>query len=81
MPAKRGPASNIVDALDILKVSRIDHGVRCVDDPQLLARLIEQQIHLTVCPLSNTKLKVFSSMETAQYYRTTASRYQRRCQF
>jgi len=60
---EEGPASNIVDALDILKVSRIDHGVRCVDDPQLLARLIEQQIHLTVCPLSNTKLKVFSSME------------------
>lgn len=60
---EEGPSSNITDALDILKVSRIDHGVRCVDDPQLVSRLIEQQIHLTVCPLSNTKLKVFQSME------------------
>lgn len=60
---EEGPSSNIIDALDILKVSRIDHGVRCVDDPQLVARLIAQQIHLTVCPLSNTKLKVFQSME------------------
>jgi adenosine deaminase len=60
---EEGPSSNITDALDILKVSRIDHGVRCVDDPQLVARLIEQKVHLTVCPLSNTKLNVFDSME------------------
>ena len=44
-------------------MSRIDHGVRCVDDPQLVTRLIDEKIHLTVCPLSNTKLKVFASME------------------
>lgn len=60
---EEGPSSNIVDALDILKVSRIDHGIRCVDDPHLVTRLIEQQVHLTVCPLSNTKLKVFNSMD------------------
>ena len=60
---EEGPSSNIIDALDILQVSRIDHGVRCVDDPQLVTRLIDEQIHLTVCPLSNTKLKVFASME------------------
>ena len=59
---EEGPSSNIVDALDILHVSRIDHGVRCVDDPQLVARLIEEKTHLTMCPLSNTKLKVFASM-------------------
>ena len=60
---EEGPSSNITDALDILQVSRIDHGVRCVDDPQLVSRLIEEKVHLTVCPLSNTKLKVFQSME------------------
>ena len=60
---EEGPSSNIIDALDILQVSRIDHGVRCVDDPQLVTRLIDEQVHLTVCPLSNTKLKVFASME------------------
>ena len=60
---EEGPSSNIIDALDILQVSRIDHGVRCVDDPQLVSRLVEQKVHLTVCPLSNTKLKVFQSME------------------
>ncbi|MDO7555948.1 MAG: adenosine deaminase, partial [Oceanospirillaceae bacterium] len=60
---EEGPSSNIIDALDILQVSRIDHGVRCVDDPQLVTRLIDEKIHLTVCPLSNTKLKVFASME------------------
>ena len=60
---EEGPSSNIIDALDILRVSRVDHGVRCVDDPQLVARLIEEKVHLTVCPLSNTKLKVFGSME------------------
>ena len=53
---EEGPSSNIIDALDILQVSRIDHGVRCVDDPQLVTRLIDEQIHLTVCPLSNTCL-------------------------
>ena len=60
---EEGPSSNIIDALDILQVSRIDHGVRCADDPKLVTRLIDEQIHLTVCPLSNTKLKVFASME------------------
>ena len=60
---EEGPASNIIDSLDLLKVSRIDHGVRCVEDKALVERLIEQQIHLTVCPLSNTKLKVFGAMD------------------
>lgn len=59
---EEGPADYIVDALDILKVDRIDHGVRCVEDEDLMARLVADQITLTVCPLSNTRLKVFSHM-------------------
>ena len=53
---EEGPASYIWDALDVLKTERIDHGVRCVDDPLLVARLVAERIPLTVCPLSNLKL-------------------------
>ena len=59
---EEGPADYIVDALDILKVDRIDHGVRCVEDDALMQRLAKEQITLTVCPLSNTRLKVFKHM-------------------
>ncbi|MBV1788754.1 adenosine deaminase [Marinobacterium sp. D7] len=59
---EEGPPDYIVQALDLLKVVRIDHGVRCAEDPALVQRLIDQQIPLTVCPLSNTRLKVFSDM-------------------
>lgn len=59
---EEGPASYIWDALDLLKVVRIDHGVRCVDDPLLMARLASERVPLTVCPLSNTRLKVFEQM-------------------
>lgn len=59
---EEGPADYIVDALDILKVDRIDHGVRCVEDDDLMQRLVKEQITLTVCPLSNTRLKVFKHM-------------------
>ena len=41
---------------------RIDHGVRCVESPALVQRLIAEQMPLTVCPLSNTRLKVFADM-------------------
>jgi adenosine deaminase len=60
---EEGPASNIHEALALLKITRIDHGVRCSEDPQLVKKLVEQRIPLTVCPLSNTKLKVFDVME------------------
>ncbi|MEJ0071878.1 MAG: adenosine deaminase [Pseudomonadota bacterium] len=56
---EEGPASYVADTLDVLKVDRIDHGVRCEDDPSLVRRLADSQIPLTVCPLSNVKLKVF----------------------
>lgn len=48
-----GPAANVTTALDVLGCQRIDHGVRAIDDPALLARLAEARIPLTVCPISN----------------------------
>ena len=59
---EEGPASYIKDALDLLKVQRIDHGVRAMEDPALMERLARERIPLTVCPLSNIKLRVFPSM-------------------
>lgn len=59
---EEGPPEYVWQALDLLKVSRIDHGVRAWEDPRLVARLIEEQIPLTVCPLSNTKLRVYQDM-------------------
>ena len=55
---EEGPAAYIHEALDILKVERIDHGVRCDEDPALVERLARERIPLTVCPLSNLKLRV-----------------------
>lgn len=60
---EEGPADYVRDALDLLKVERIDHGVRSEDDPELMRRLIDQGVPLTVCPLSNLKLKVFHSLD------------------
>jgi adenosine deaminase len=60
---EEGPPEYIWQALDRLKVSRIDHGDRCLEDPNLTARLAADRIPLTVCPLSNVKLRVFESME------------------
>ncbi|MGO4387557.1 adenosine deaminase [Microvirga sp. 2YAF29] len=59
---EEGPPEYIWEALDILKVDRIDHGVRCEEDSNLMARLAEEQIPLTVCPLSNVCLKVFPTL-------------------
>ncbi|EDO17216.1 hypothetical protein Kpol_1035p29 [Vanderwaltozyma polyspora DSM 70294] len=55
---EEGPASYVSDALDLLKVHRIDHGVRSADDDALLERLAEEKIMLSICPLSNVKLQV-----------------------
>lgn len=60
---EEGPPEYIREALDILKVERIDHGVRCLEDPALVERLAREQIPLTVCPLSNIKLRVFDTLE------------------
>lgn len=59
---EEGPPEYIVNALDILHVERIDHGVRCVEDPELVKRLAREGMALTVCPLSNIKLCVFDDM-------------------
>ena len=59
---EEGPPSYIWGALNTLNVHRIDHGVRCVEDSKLVNYLVEQQIPLTVCPLSNVCLKVFDDI-------------------
>ncbi len=59
---EEGPPEYIWQALDLLKAERIDHGVRCVEDERLVERLREEQVPLTVCPLSNVKLCVFDEM-------------------
>jgi adenine deaminase len=60
---EEGPPAYIWQALDSLHVERIDHGVRCLEDTDLVARLAKERMPLTVCPLSNLKLKVVSDME------------------
>jgi len=59
---EEGPPEYILEALDLLKARRIDHGVRCVEDPELVKRLVAERVPLTVCPLSNVKLRVFDTM-------------------
>ena len=59
---EEGPPAYIRDALDLLGVERIDHGVRCEGDASLMARLARERIPLTVCPLSNVRLRVFGEM-------------------
>lgn len=60
---EEGPPEYIREALDLLGSRRIDHGVRSVEDPALVARLVREGIPLTVCPLSNIRLCVFDKME------------------
>ena len=59
---EEGSADNIWTAINYLQLARIDHGVRAIDDPVLLTHLAKTQLPLTVCPLSNTKLRVFETM-------------------
>jgi adenosine deaminase len=59
---EEGPPEYIWEALDLLKIQRIDHGVRAIEDERLMQRIIDEQIPFTVCPLSNTKLCVFDDM-------------------
>lgn len=59
---EEGPADYVKEALDLLQVSRIDHGNRALDDPALVTRLAREKMPLTVCPLSNTRLCVVKDM-------------------
>lgn len=60
---EEGPAEYVWEALDLLKVNRIDHGVRSEEDETLMQRLIQEKMPLTVCPLSNLKLCVVNNMQ------------------
>jgi len=60
---EEGPPEYVWEALDILKVDRIDHGNRALEDPRLVDRLREEQMTLTVCPLSNLSLCVVKTLE------------------
>ena len=60
---EEGPPEYMWQALDLLHVARIDHGVRCTQDERLVERLVAEAIPLTVCPLSNVKLRVFPLLD------------------
>jgi len=60
---EEGPPAYITGAIDVLGAERIDHGVACEQDEALLDRLVAEEIPLTMCPLSNVKLRVFDTME------------------
>ena len=60
---EEGPAEYIWGALDLLKVDRIDHGNRCLEDDKLVERLVKEQMPLTLCPLSNLELKVIQDLK------------------
>jgi adenosine deaminase len=59
---EEGPPEYVWEALDVLKVKRIDHGVRSIEDLKLVTRLRDERIPLTVCPLSNVKLRVVDTL-------------------
>ncbi len=60
---EEGPAAYVHEALDLLQIDRLDHGNRSLDDPALIRRLADEQMTLTVCPLSNLKLCVVGDMK------------------
>ena len=60
---EEGPPAYITEALDLLRVERIDHGVHCLEDLALAERLVRENVCLTVCPNSNVALRVFDRME------------------
>jgi len=60
---EEAPAKYIWEAVNLLKVSRIDHGIRSIDDEKLIQELVKEKTPLTVCPLSNVKLKNVETIE------------------
>ncbi|MFC9588595.1 adenosine deaminase [Streptomyces sp. NPDC056944] len=59
---EEGPAAYVREALDVLGVERIDHGLRCMEDPSLVERLARERVPLTLCPLSNVRLRVIDTL-------------------
>ncbi|MGW4818861.1 adenosine deaminase [Streptomyces sp. NPDC004227] len=59
---EEGPPEYITQALDVLGVERVDHGLRCMEDPELVARLVRERIPLTLCPLSNVRLRAVDTL-------------------
>jgi adenosine deaminase len=59
---EEGPAEYVREALDVLRVERVDHGIRCLDDDALVDRLVADRVPLTVCPLSNVRLRTVDTM-------------------
>ncbi|GGJ13452.1 adenosine deaminase [Streptomyces brasiliensis] len=59
---EEGPPQYITDSLDLLGVERIDHGLRCMEDPELVARLVRERVPLTLCPLSNVRLRAVDTL-------------------
>lgn len=60
---EEGPPAYIREALDVLGVERIDHGLRCMEDPELVKRLVADRVPLTLCPLSNVRLRAIDTLE------------------
>ncbi|WP_225821235.1 adenosine deaminase [Streptomyces naphthomycinicus] len=59
---EEGPPAYITEALDVLGVERVDHGLRCLEDPELVERLVRERIPLTLCPLSNVRLRAVETL-------------------
>jgi adenosine deaminase len=59
---EEGPPEYIAEALDVLGVERVDHGLRCMEDPELVDRLVRERVPLTLCPLSNVRLRTVDAL-------------------
>jgi adenosine deaminase len=59
---EEGPPEYITEALDVLGVERVDHGLRCMEDPALVERLVRDRVPLTLCPLSNVRLRAVDTL-------------------
>ncbi|SDH28232.1 adenosine deaminase [Leifsonia sp. 98AMF] len=70
---EEGPPAYVREALDLLHAERIDHGIRSIEDPELVARLAEERIPLTVCPLSNVRLQATPDVRDHPLHRLDAA--------
>ncbi|MFJ2168657.1 adenosine deaminase [Streptomyces griseofuscus] len=59
---EEGPPEYITQSLDLLGIERVDHGLRCMEDPELVERLVRERIPLTLCPLSNVRLRTVDTL-------------------